>query len=152
VQVPPVLQVQVVPEQLQSPEQAAKVDGLFPPQLSGRAAPTTTINVTPRDNDHTDCDTFTSLVFKAEGSGAMPTHACATPTRPATHMPAVAARSCLEWREPRKQAWQGQPAAWSRLLPVGFQPSWCAGGRRRAAHGRCFLVFGLCAGLVRAGA
>jgi hypothetical protein len=72
VQVPPVLHAHVAPEQLQSPEQPAKVDGLLPLHPSGTAAATTTMNVTPRDNDRTDCDTFTSWSFKPEGCGATP--------------------------------------------------------------------------------
>jgi hypothetical protein len=72
VHVPPVLHVHRVPEQLQSPEQAANVEALLPPQPSGRLAPTTAINVTPRGNDQTDCDTFTSLVFHAGRVRAAP--------------------------------------------------------------------------------
>lgn len=65
VQVPPVLQVHVVPEQLQSPEQAAeKVEGL-PPQLRGRVTPRTTIHVAPKHSEETDCDTFTPWVVRA---------------------------------------------------------------------------------------
>ena len=59
------LQVHTVPAQLQSPEQPAKVEGVLPPQLSGKAAPTATMKVTPTDSDPTDRDTFTSSVFSS---------------------------------------------------------------------------------------
>jgi hypothetical protein len=72
VQVPPVLQVHTVPEQLQSPEQPAKVEGVLPPQLSAKAAPTATMSVTPTDSDPTDRDTFISSVFQAGRSGVTP--------------------------------------------------------------------------------
>jgi hypothetical protein len=57
VQVSPVLQVHVVPEQLQSPEHAAKVEEVVPLQPSGKAAPTMIMSVTPTD-DPTDRDMF----------------------------------------------------------------------------------------------
>jgi hypothetical protein len=72
VQVPPVLQVHTVPEQLQSPEQPAKAEGVLPPQLSGKAAPTATMSVTPTDSDPTDRDTFTSSVVQAGRSAVTP--------------------------------------------------------------------------------
>ncbi len=66
------LQVHRVPEQLQSPEQPTKVEGVLPPQLSGKAAHTATMSVTPTDSDPTDRDTFTSRSFKLEDLGLTP--------------------------------------------------------------------------------
>jgi hypothetical protein len=60
------LQVHRAPEQLQSPAQPAKVEGWLPLQPSGKAAPTATMSVAPRDSDRTDRDTFTSSSFKPE--------------------------------------------------------------------------------------
>lgn len=96
VQVPPVLQVHVVPEQLQSPEQAAaKVEGLLPPQLRGKVTAMTTIQVAPKDNEETDCDMF-SPFGRASGKGPRQPHRMEVPLQlRATLVPArAAAPSC----------------------------------------------------------
>jgi hypothetical protein len=139
VQVPPVLHVHMVPEQLQSPEQpAAKVEEVLPPQLSGRAAPRTTMNVTPRDTDQTDCDTFNLFGPSSQkGPGQRPSHGCRTRNVTSnSHAHRSGWRSSLELWEPREPSLAGKRATWSRLLPVAFLPCWWVAAVDAARKGR----------------
>jgi hypothetical protein len=165
VQVPPVLHVHMGPEQLQSPEQpAAKVEEVLPPQLTGRAAPTTTMNVTPRDTDQTDCDTFNLFGPSSQkGPGQRPSHGCRTrnvTSNSHAHrsgwgslLGIVGASRTKPGRETGNLVTLVASGLLALLVGGGCR---CGAQRARPSHcraqGRRFLVFRICAGLVRAGA